>query len=217
MTTAVKKKTRKAIKKESKDTGIESVLQAYFELAHSVGVDKIVLSQLSEKTGLSPSNVKYHIDNSPLPLETLAVQRVRQSINTYLEENISKDRLSNKFYPLESYAKHMLGWARVYPLHANYLLFVYYRTATTMGGVEVSPQGYSSILNRAYSRIEGLLNEGIGMGQYTISQAERSNLVITFHALVLGHLIILINLQSSSNLEKMFRGVDSLLDRIKTK
>lgn len=194
-------------------SGIEGVLQAYFDLAFSIGVDKITLAGLSEKTGLSPSNVKYHIDNCEMGLESLAIQKVRQSVNIYLEDEIFKDRSGNKFDPLKSYARHMLHWSQEFPQFSTYLLFIYYRTST-LNGMESGEGQYDRILKKAHSRIEGLLNEGIGMGIYAIDQKLRKDFIKTFHALVLGQLVILINLRPKTEIDGFLTGISTFVESI---
>lgn len=209
------KRTAKKIppRPSARSSGIEGILQAYFELAHSMGVDKITLASLSEKTGLSPSNVKYHIDNSDISLEKIAIQKVRQSVNMYLDEKIFLDRVEKKFDPLKSYAKHMLQWSQDYPQFSTYLLFVYYRTSTSMG-FESGEDRYENILKKAVGRIESLLNEGIGMGLYTVETAQRKEFIATFHALVLGQLVILINLKPKTEISSWLSHINSFIKSI---
>ena len=209
-----KTKVKKLAKKASPDkSSLDSIVDAYFDLAAEIGVDKITLHQLSLKTGLSPSNVKYHIDEHDNYLESLAIQLVRTDINLYLDENISKDRRSRSFNPLMSYAKHMLLWPKHSPRYAVFLLFIYYRTATYPKSKSPSGEGYQTILERAQSRVEGLLNEGIGAQLYD-SPFSKDVFVRAFHALVLGQLVIHINLQKKFNADAALNTIELLLQQI---
>lgn len=187
----MKKKISPSIPKVKGDSS-QAILNAYLELAYKDGVSKITLQKLSSATGLSPSNVKYHIDNAPSSLEELAKEHIRNHINLYLENEIFKDKQGSKFNPLHSYVQHMLGWAYEHKVYSSYLIYIYHLTSTD------EKNDYSKILSKALSRIETFLNEGVGMGIYPLNIKNKSEIIRSVHALILGQLVILTNLKSKA-------------------
>ncbi|MEN0058718.1 MAG: hypothetical protein AAGB31_07775 [Bdellovibrio sp.] len=194
-----RKKTETSVK--SGQDSVASIIEAFIDICAVSGNEKVTLKALSERTGLSLSNVKYHIDNSPKSLEELCTEFTRNHVNMYLEESIFKDRMSGHFDPLLSYAKHMLTWTFKYPRLGVYLLMIYYKSALQ----ESTTSRYESILTRALSRVESLLHEGVGMGLYQTEGVNKKDIIVSFHALILGHLVITVNMRSQEELESRLK------------
>lgn len=188
-----------------------ALIDAYIKIVAQNGVEVVTLSTLSKKVGLSTATVKYHLDNSKIKLESAARDRVRDDINLYIDESIAKDRTQIEFCPLRSYAFHMLNWAVIRPHMSSFLLFIYYKTSLKNADLN-SP--YAPILSRALSRIEALLNEGIGRGIYELEADRKKQFIAYFHSIVLGNLIILINMKDQDFLQERFQLIDSQLKTI---
>lgn len=203
----MKKKNSKNLVKVKTDAN-QAILNAYLEISYNEGVAQMTLQKLSTATGLSPSNVKYHIDNNNETLEEQAKVFIRNHINLYLETEIFKDKQSNGFNPLHSYVQHMLGWAYKYKVYSSYLIYIYHLTSTQ------EKNDYSSILLKALSRIETFLNEGVGMGIYPLNIKNKGEIVRSVHALILGQLIVLTNLKSKTDFQSRVQETCKMINLI---
>lgn len=193
--------------KKNNYSSYELIVEAYIKLCATDGAESVTLTKLSKLTGLAVSNIKYHIDNNEMSLKIFARDRIRNHINTYIEDGLYKDRASKQFDPIKSYINHMLRWGYEFHNYACYLLYIYYLTS-----IEKNKGDYQDILNKALTRIEALFNEGIGLGIYTISKKDKETLIKNIHAITLGQLVIIINLNSKSEMESRISSSCNLID-----
>lgn len=178
----------------------DNIIEAYIKICSTSGAETITLKNLSKITGLAVSNIKYHIDNNQGDLSIASREKIRNHINVYLEEGQFKDKQNTNFDPLKSYIANMLTWGHKYHNYACYLLYIYYLTS-----IEKNENGYTEILHKAITRIESLLNEGVGLGLYSVDSKDKVLISKTIHSLVLGQLVITVNLKSKSDLEERIK------------
>jgi hypothetical protein len=164
------------VEKFSTQSASENILESFLILASEKGgPGSVTLQMVAKKSKLAFGTVRYHFSSPEKPsLEEAAIQYVFKKSYEYHDQFIIRARANSKdtFNPLHAYIDSMLGWAQLYPIYAQFIVYFFYLWTTHFG-----KKKYEKLKDNYYqtvfSRIDSFLHEAIGRGHYsTIKNTE---------------------------------------------
>lgn len=188
----------------------ERLLESYLQLCYEQGAAAITIQMIADRAKVAFGTVRYYFAEEENRIDFEAIRYTADKIYSFIDEQMFQQRRQSGFNPLHAYVKVMGHWAQKFPHHASYEVYYYYLCATNVE----TPISNQSFRERAYARIESLLNEAIGMGLYPQIR-HKTETAKMIHALVLGTVLTVVTSHRDKSardfLENCQKNIDALI------
>ncbi len=161
------------------------ILEAFLLVSYQIGPENITLQRLAKASQVTLGTVRYYFADKDQKLYEAALLHLLEKAYQAIESFINERRQHKDFNPLASYIDAMFLWIENSPVDSSFLVYFYY-LCTTQVKLPIPNQ---ALLERARTRIRGLIHEGLGQGLYVV-QDPVDEIVLKIHAVVTGTCIV---------------------------
>ncbi|OFZ17200.1 MAG: hypothetical protein A2X86_01750 [Bdellovibrionales bacterium GWA2_49_15] len=162
------------------------ILEAYLKLSERLGVEQITMQKVAKAAKVSLGIVHYHFNGKSGPsLMDAAIRYVDQESIRFINFELEKLNLSNKFSGVDDYIKILFLWIKSKTHHSKFYLYHYYHASVHRSHDELA-RFYITLMLK---RLTSLLYLGIGRGFYP-KLVKVEELARDLHAQITGALIL---------------------------